>query len=1019
MPALAVLGEGPEAEDEHAGVSITFEELGDASLGLALKAVESQRFSTVISDFPRGPDSAPGRCELWNMQQQQRGSQGLQLGMLLAHVNERELAGLAHEDVIAIIKEVRESRQAALTLGFAPSAGGESAADELLVVQLSRLGDLEGLRGLEDKHSSGGSGNGGAGEGGGGGAGAAAEAKGEGEAEAEGGGGGEDEAKGEGEGDSESGTCKGSGWLVGVRDRQGCSALHHAAACGQHLVLAWLLAHGAAAAATCAKGMTALHYAAARGSIECGRVLLDALAESGDGDGAWQHFDTAGYLPLHAAAAADNFLVLKYLVEQALAHGVKAAAAAATASGECCIHVAAARGSLRCVEWLLLLPVEQGGGDQACAAAEGDSSSARNGWRSLFYAAAGGQIDVAKYLVSAGSDAGHVDGAGRSAAVVAAAAAAAATVAVAKLPAATTGLVGARRAQQLKRRVLAAEQRRTGCSLVQAWLCAIVRPPPPSQPPALAHITPTSLAVKWLAKPKVKIDGSHLAEAPRVVQELSVKIVQFAPLARRGSGVFNRKKAGAASPPAAPPTSVTGWVTLDSRVDALATSHVIARSHLDFVMPGDIPQDARELRLVARIRCGNGNGWGEWSASSDPMPVPGVLGLGRPGAAAPLGLLNLRIVEGSLLPLPSASSRFFFVRCTVASPPPPDSSAGDGSSDGALIIDRVPHKSSFRTAFAAGVACASKDKGVACFDPIDSDTAASEQTGLQMEVFEGSALQIELCCLKRGPGWLPHTAEHTRNDLWHHGMSTSTRPVPAAGRRLPRDDDYDGVERVGSLTIEVKQLICGVPAKDTFWPLEQLQGGGSAYLRLASFFLPSAAGNLALSRSSGLVPGIKHKTGALCRSAADWFAAERVAAGSAAAAVTSKQVVEFVVVAPQGAGTAECDAVDAVTPHGVQLQVVVPRGVRAGAPFKVQILQAAAAAEEGGACQVSTADGLQVSAVTPAGATGGSLFHVCVARDAAPCSASAGTAAALMPRAVTQSAITGVQSALRRVLMTL
>ena len=912
-----------------------------ASLGLALKALENAGagpYSTVISDFPRGPDSSPGMCELWNMAQLQRREPGLQLGMRLTNCNGRDLEGLDHADAIAVIKAARESKQA-LSLGFMGGVVG-GGMDDVLVVQLARVGDTEGLKGLVGRRGDGG---------------------------------------------------EGAAWLVAVRDKQGCSALHHAAACGQHLVLMWLLAQGAAAAATCARGMSALHFAASGGSIECARVLLNALAESGEDDTAWQGFDAAGYLPVHSAAATDNLLVLKFLLERAAALGMDAAAATATATGECSIHVAAARGSLRCVEWLLLLPAAEGGGDRTCVGTgvKNAKSLARQGWRTLFYAAAGGQIETAKLLVARGCDVCHADAAGRSAAVVAAAAAAAAAATVSKLPAAGNGLVGARRAQQLNRRALAAEQRQAGCSLVQAWLCTILRPPPQSLAPTLAHITPTSLAVKWLAMPKTCV-GDHRAEAPRVVQELAVKVVrQHAPPVRRNSGVFGRRKDSALSPPVT--TSVTSWTMLDSRIDALATSHVIARSHLDFVMPGEIPEDARDLRLLVRVRCGNGNGWGAWSASSDPLPVPGVLGIGRPGAAAPLGLLNLRMVEGSLLPLPVDNTTcFFFVRCSVASPPPPGSSAGDGSGDGALIVDRIPHKSRFRTAFAAGVACASPGTGVACFDPADSEAAtAGEQAGLLVEVYEGSMLHVELCAQQRGPAWLAAEAEGSpRHDLWLHGMRTFTQPALTEGRRLPRDDDYDGVTRVGTLTIEAKQLVCGVPAKDSFWPLEQLQSGGHAYMRISSFFLPSAAGDPSLTRSTGLVPGIRHAGGAVCRSATEWHAAERlVAVGDAPAAPASRQVVEFVVMAPDGAG-----AVDTVTPHGVALHVQVPRSVRPGAPFKVQILQAAAAAAEGDACQVSTADGLLVSAVTPPGQEGGSLFHVCVARDAAPCSASSGSA---------------------------
>lgn len=127
-------------------------------------------------------------------------------------------------------------------------------------------------------------------------------------------------------------------------------------------------------------GMTALHWAAERGSHELATLLL----RSGANPAAVTRLGQ--YMPIHLAARGGRHLVVRALVD------AKADVRALTTTGAAPIHFAAASGSRETVEILL----ESG--------ADVNAREAQWGQTPLMFAAAASRTDVVKALLARGAD---------------------------------------------------------------------------------------------------------------------------------------------------------------------------------------------------------------------------------------------------------------------------------------------------------------------------------------------------------------------------------------------------------------------------------------------------------------------------------------------------------------------------------------------------------------------------------------------------------------------------------------
>ncbi len=128
-------------------------------------------------------------------------------------------------------------------------------------------------------------------------------------------------------------------------------------------------------------GMTALHWAAERGSAEIASLLLDAGADPA------AMTRNGAYTPLHLAARGGSAGVVATLLERG------ASANAGTSTGDATpLHLAASAGSVRAVEALL----EHGAGV--------DRRESEWGQTALMFASSKGRVDVVKALLRVGAD---------------------------------------------------------------------------------------------------------------------------------------------------------------------------------------------------------------------------------------------------------------------------------------------------------------------------------------------------------------------------------------------------------------------------------------------------------------------------------------------------------------------------------------------------------------------------------------------------------------------------------------
>lgn len=128
-------------------------------------------------------------------------------------------------------------------------------------------------------------------------------------------------------------------------------------------------------------GMTALHWAADRGDVELGRLLIYAGGNVNVGT------RIGRYTPLHIAARRGHAGIMKVLLEAKANPN-----AATTNSGVLPLHLAAASGNIAAVTALLE------------AGADIDAAEGAWGQTPLIFAAAAGRVEVIETLLKAGAD---------------------------------------------------------------------------------------------------------------------------------------------------------------------------------------------------------------------------------------------------------------------------------------------------------------------------------------------------------------------------------------------------------------------------------------------------------------------------------------------------------------------------------------------------------------------------------------------------------------------------------------
>jgi ankyrin repeat protein len=95
---------------------------------------------------------------------------------------------------------------------------------------------------------------------------------------------------------------------VNIRNHNGCTPLHIAAAQGNGEIVGWLLGSGANVYAKDKRGRVPLHLAVESGSMPCVQyiVLYNANVNAQDNQ---------GYTPLHYATSMHHLDIIKYLAE--------------------------------------------------------------------------------------------------------------------------------------------------------------------------------------------------------------------------------------------------------------------------------------------------------------------------------------------------------------------------------------------------------------------------------------------------------------------------------------------------------------------------------------------------------------------------------------------------------------------------------------------------------------------------------------------------------------------------------
>eukprot|EP00164_Ancoracysta_twista_P003190 GFYU01004254.1.p1 GENE.GFYU01004254.1~~GFYU01004254.1.p1 ORF type:complete len:819 (+),score=203.53 GFYU01004254.1:135-2591(+) len=181
---------------------------------------------------------------------------------------------------------------------------------------------------------------------------------------------------------------KGGSFSINHEDREGHTALHHAARAGQIEVMFLLLSRGASLDHSRVEGSTPLHAAVTYGQLEAAKLLVERGADT-------NVRNREGRTPLHVACAEGNEEIVAVLL------GAGAGVNGTDSWSDTCVSSAAQKGFAKITELLLT---------------HGASTNVEDafGWSPLHKSALNGHTEVVKLLLRNGADINSTNNAGKT-----------------------------------------------------------------------------------------------------------------------------------------------------------------------------------------------------------------------------------------------------------------------------------------------------------------------------------------------------------------------------------------------------------------------------------------------------------------------------------------------------------------------------------------------------------------------------------------------------------------------------